>query len=96
MPCYIMRKRRSLNEKIIITLAIVMIGLAVLACIVSMIAASISASITTNFTADLRKEIFYKVQSISAAEIDRFNAKNEATQPRFLILYDSRPDQLLC
>ena len=43
------------NTSLLITLAPIMIGLTVLACVMSILGARISASITTKFSADLRR-----------------------------------------
>lgn len=42
----------------------VMIALSVLACVTNIISTNIAAKLTTRFAADLRKEVFYKVQAI--------------------------------
>ena len=68
------------NSQLIIVLAIVMIGLALVACVISIISTTISASITTKFTADLRKEIFHKVQTFSAVEMDKFGSSSLITR----------------
>lgn len=68
------------NMKIIIILGIFMIVFAVVSCVLSSIAASISASITTQFCAQLRKEVFHKVESFSAAEIDKFGTSSLITR----------------
>ena len=59
-------------QKTIIVLAIAMIGLSLAACLTNVIATNLAAALTTRFSADLRRELFNKVQSFSAAEIDRF------------------------
>ena len=68
------------DTTMIITLTIVMVGLAVFSCIIRIIAAGISASITTTFSAELRNEIFHKVESFSAAEIDKFGSSSLITR----------------
>ena len=60
------------DEKTIIILAAAMIALAVIACVTNVAATNLAASLTTKFSADLRGELFRKVQGFSAAEIDRF------------------------
>ena len=60
------------DEKTIILLAAAMIVLAVIACLTNVIATNLASTLATKFSADLRKELFRKVQSFSAAEIDRF------------------------
>ena len=68
------------NTNMIIILTIVMIGLAVFSCVLRIIAAGISASITTTFSAELRNEIFHKVESFSAVEIDKFGSSSLITR----------------
>ena len=65
---------------LIILLGFVMIGLAVLSCVLSSISAGITASITTGFCGELRKEIFHKVESFSAADLDRFGTSSLITR----------------
>lgn len=60
------------NEKMIIMLAIAMIILSLLACVTNIVSNSLAAKLTVRFSADLRKEIFYKVQDFSASETDKF------------------------
>ena len=60
------------DEKTILVLAAVMVALAVLACVTNVIATNLAASLTTKVSADLRRELFRKVQGFSAAEIDKF------------------------
>ena len=60
------------NEKTIILLAAAMIALAVTACLTNVVATNLAASLATKFSADLRRELFRKVQGFSAAEIDQF------------------------
>ena len=59
-------------QNTIIVLAVAMIGLSLAACLTNVIATNLAAALTTRFSADLRRELFNKVQSFSAAEIDRF------------------------
>ena len=68
------------NTKLIIILAIVMAGLALLACVLNLVALRISSRISTSFCADLREEIFVKVQSFSAAEMDIFGTSSLTTR----------------
>lgn len=68
------------NEKLLFVIAIIMIVLAVFACIVSTIAATLSASITTKFCADLRQEIFHKIEGFSAPDIDKFGSSSLVTR----------------
>ena len=71
----------SENKKTtIIILALVMVGLSVLACLTNIVSTNLAAKLTTKFSADLRKEIFYKVQGFSAAEIDKFGTASLITR----------------
>lgn len=62
------------NQSIIIGLAIAMAVLSLVACATNVVATNLSATIATKFSADLRKELFRKVQSFSAVEIDKFGS----------------------
>ena len=68
------------NKTTIIILAVVMILLSVLACVTNIVSTNIAAKLTTRFSADLRKEIFYKVQSFSAVEVDKFGSASLITR----------------
>lgn len=56
----------------IITAAIIMGAMVMVICVASIITTVLSAKISTKFAADLRRGIFYQVQSLSAADMDRF------------------------
>lgn len=62
----------SNDQTAIIYLSIAMIVVSLLACITNVIANNLAASLTTKLSADLRNEVFKKVQTFSAAEIDKF------------------------
>ncbi len=68
------------RQGLIIAIGIAMIVLAVFACVMNVISTSISAAVTTKFSADIRKEIFHKVQRFSAAEIDKFGTASLITR----------------
>ena len=68
------------NKTTIIILAVVMIVLSVLACVTNIVSTNIAAKLTTRFSADLRREVFYKVQSFSAVELDKFGAASLITR----------------
>ena len=68
------------NRSYILTFAIIMAVLAVLACLTNVAATRISAKISTRFAADVRREIFYKVQDLSAAEMDKFGTASLVTR----------------
>ncbi|MBP5637924.1 MAG: hypothetical protein J6X55_00465, partial [Victivallales bacterium] len=71
---------RGDNARLVVGIGIAMIVLSVFACISQVIATRLAASITTKFSADLRKELFYKIQSFSAAEIDKFGTASLITR----------------
>lgn len=60
------------DEKAIVLLAAAMVALAVMACVTNVVATNLASSLAAKFSADLRRELFRKVQGFSAAEIDRF------------------------
>ena len=68
------------SRNTIIILAIVMIALSVLACITNIVSTNIAAKLSARFAADLRKEVFYKVQDFSAVEIDKFSSASLITR----------------
>ena len=61
-------------------IAVAMVVLSVVACAVNIAAARLAASVTTKFSADLRAELFHKVQTFSAAEIDKFGTASLITR----------------
>lgn len=68
------------NQQLIITLGVAMGAIAVIACVTNIIAANLAAILTTKFSADIRQEVFYKVQEFSAAEIDKFGSASLITR----------------
>ena len=68
------------DMKTIIVLAVAMVILSVVACITNIVATNLAAKLTTRFSADLRKEIYYKVQEFSAADIDKFGTSSLITR----------------
>ncbi len=68
------------NENKIMILAAAMVLISALACAINVIATNLAAMLTTRFSADLRREIFYKVQSFSASEIDKFGTSSLITR----------------
>lgn len=60
------------NQSIIIYLAIAMLVFSLVACATNVVATNLAATVSTKFSADLRKELFRKVQTFSAIEIDKF------------------------
>ena len=61
-------------------IAVAMVVLSVVACAVNIAAARLAASVTTKFSADLRAELFHKVKTFSAAEIDKFGTASLITR----------------
>ncbi len=60
--------------------AIVMAGVTALACIVNFFSVRIASRISTDFSAELRSQVFEKVQSFSAAELDKFGTASLVTR----------------
>ena len=60
------------SRSYIILIAIIMAVMAAVTCVANVITTALSAKISTGFAAGLRKEIFHKVQDLSAADMDRF------------------------
>ena len=68
------------NQNMIIYLAVAMIILSVVACITNIVSTNLAAKLTARFSADLRKEVFHKVQSFSASEMDKFGTASLITR----------------
>lgn len=64
----------------VLILAAVMAGVTVLACIVNFLSVKIASRISTDFSAALRGQVFEKVQSFSAAELDKFGTASLVTR----------------
>lgn len=64
----------------VLTLAAVMAGVTVLACVVNFMSVKIASRISTDFSAALRGQVFEKVQSFSAAELDKFGTASLVTR----------------
>ena len=60
------------SRSYIILIAIIMAVMAAVTCVANVITTALSAKISTGFAAGLRREIFHKVQDLSAAAMDRF------------------------
>lgn len=71
LPSMMIDRVSSSDQTAIIYLAIAMIVVSLLACITNVIANSLAGSLTTKLAADLRNEVFRKVQTFSATEIDK-------------------------
>ena len=58
------------SRSTVLSLSAVMAGVTLLACIVNFLSVKIASRISTDFSATLRGQVFEKVQSFSAAELD--------------------------
>ena len=68
------------NADIIIVLAIAMIVLSIVSCATNIVGFNVAAKLIAKFSADLRREVFHKVESFSAAEIDKFGSSSLITR----------------
>ncbi len=68
------------SRNTILILAAVMAGVTALAAIVNFLSVRIASRISTGFSAQLRSRIFEKVQSFSAAELDKFGTASLVTR----------------
>ncbi len=68
------------DYNLLIVLAVIMIVVSLVACIMKIIGFKVAAKLTARFSADLRKEVFHKVQHFSAAEIDKFGSSSLITR----------------
>lgn len=68
------------SRSAVLSLAAVMTGVTILACIVNFLSVKIASRISTDFSATLRGQVFEKVQSFSAAELDKFGTASLVTR----------------
>lgn len=68
------------NRSAILIIAAVMAVLALLGCLFNIAATVLSARISTKFAADLRREVFHRVQDLSAAEVEKFGTASLVTR----------------
>ena len=68
------------DNRVIWTYAFIMAGVTVFSCIISFLSVKIASYISTDFAAQLRNQVFSKVQSFSAAETDRFGTASLVTR----------------
>lgn len=68
------------SRSAVLSLAAVMTGVTILACIVNFWPVKIASRISTDFSATLRGQVFEKVQSFSAAELDKFGTASLVTR----------------
>lgn len=68
------------SDKIIWTFAAIMASVTVFSCIISFLSVKIASLISTDFAAQLRSQVFAKVQSFSATEMDKFGTASLVTR----------------
>ena len=68
------------SHSFIVVTAVIMAVMAAVTCAASIATTVLSAKISTRFAADLRRQVFYKVQELSAADVDRFGTASLVTR----------------
>lgn len=68
------------ENRVIWMYAIIMAGVTVFSCIISFLSVEIASYISTDFAAQLRNQVFSKVQEFSAAEMDKFGTASLVTR----------------
>lgn len=68
------------SQNMILVLAVIMAGVTALAGVVNFLSVKIASHISTDFSANLREQVFEKVQSFSAAELDHFGTASLVTR----------------
>lgn len=68
------------ENRVIWMYAIIMAGVTVFSCIISFLSVKIASYISTDFAAQLRNQVFSKVQDFSAAEMDKFGTASLVTR----------------
>ena len=68
------------ENRIIWIYAAIMAGVTVFSCIISFLSVKIASYISTDFAAQLRNQVFSKVQEFSAAEMDKFGTASLVTR----------------
>lgn len=68
------------SQNMILVLAVIMAGVTALAGVVNFLSVKIASRISTDFSANLRRQVFEKVQSFSAAELDHFGTASLVTR----------------
>lgn len=61
-------------------LAVIMAAITIMACVVNFLSVRIASRISTDFAAQLRGQVFDKVQDFSAAELDKFGTASLVTR----------------
>lgn len=68
------------ENRVIWMYAVIMAGVTVFSCIISFLSVKIASYISTDFAAQLRNQVFSKVQEFSAAEMDKFGTASLVTR----------------
>lgn len=68
------------DKSVIWVYALIMAGVTVFSYVISFLSVKIASYISTDFAAQLRNQVFSKVQSFSAAEMDRFGTASLVTR----------------
>lgn len=68
------------SQNMILVLVAIMAGVTALAGVVNFLSVKIASRISTDFSANLRRQVFEKVQSFSAAELDHFGTASLVTR----------------
>lgn len=68
------------ENRVIRMYAMIMAGVTVLSCVISFLSVKIASYISTDFAAQLRNQVFSKVQEFSAAEMDKFGTASLVTR----------------
>jgi ATP-binding cassette subfamily B protein len=67
-------------QGVIVAIALIMVVLALVGCAASLASTFLSARVSTKLAADLRRQLFTKVQSFSSADMDRFGTASLVTR----------------
>ncbi len=68
------------KNRVIWIYAMIMAGVTLLSCVISFLSVKIASYISTEFAAQLRNQVFSKVQEFSAAEMDNFGTASLVTR----------------
>lgn len=68
------------ENRVIWMYAVIMAGVTVFSCMISFLSVKIASYISTDFAAQLRNQVFTKVQEFSAAEMDKFGTASLVTR----------------
>ncbi|MBQ9005718.1 MAG: hypothetical protein IJ092_05015, partial [Atopobiaceae bacterium] len=68
------------SQETIVGIAVVMVVLSLVGCLSSFVSMVLSATISTRLAADLRSQVFRKVQGFSSADMDRFGTASLVTR----------------